>query len=164
MVTGLSSPVYVTHAGDGSGRLFIVEQAGVIRIFRPGVGLLPTPFLNITSRVVSGGEQGLLSVAFHPSYATNGRFFVNYTSAAGGLHSVVAEYKVSPGNPDVADPTELVLLTIPQPFSNHNGGLNLFGPDGMLYIGLGDGGRRRRPQRQRTASRHTARQDPPHRH
>ncbi len=140
VVTGLSSPVYVTQPADGSGRLFIVEQAGMIRILRPGVGLLPTPFLDIRSRVVSGGEQGLLSVAFHPSYASSGRFFVNYTSPAGSLHSVIAEYHVSAGNPDVADPTETVLLTIPQPFTNHNGGLNLFGPDGMLYIGLGDGG------------------------
>ncbi len=146
VVTGLSSPVYVTQPADGSGRLFIVEQAGLIRIFRPGVGLLPTPFLDIRSRVVFGGEQGLLSVAFHPSYASNGRFFVNYTSPTGGLHSVIAEYRVSAGNPDVADAAETVLLTIAQPFTNHNGGLNLFGPDGMLYIGLGDGGGSGDPQ------------------
>ncbi len=141
VVTGLSSPAYVAQPADGSGRLFIVEQAGLIRIFRPGLGLLSTPFLDIRSRVVSGGEQGLLSVAFHPSYASNRRFFVYYTSLTGGLHLVIAEYRVSAGNPDIADPTETVVLTIPHgSFTNHNGGLNLFGPDGMLYIGPGDGG------------------------
>ncbi|MGH2424942.1 MAG: PQQ-dependent sugar dehydrogenase, partial [bacterium] len=83
LVAGLAQPVYLTHAGDGSGRLFIVEQGGVIRIFKNG-SLQTTPFLNITSRVISGGEQGLLSVAFHPNYETNGRFFVNYTAPGGG--------------------------------------------------------------------------------
>ncbi len=150
VVPGLSQPVYVTHAGDGSGRLFIVEQAGVIRIFKNGA-LLTTPFLDITSRVLSGGEQGLLSVAFHPQYSSNGRFFVNYTATATGLgtpfKSVIAEYHVSLTNPDVADPTtERVLLNVPDPFDNHNGGLNLFGPDGYLYIGLGDGGSGGDPQ------------------
>ncbi len=146
VVTGLTAPVYVAQPADGSGRLFIVEQAGVIRIFRPGVGLLSTPFLDIRSRVASGSEEGLLSVAFHPNYASNGRFFVNYTSPTGGLHSVIAEYHVSAGNPDIADTTETVLLTVAQPFTNHNGGLNLFGPDGMLYIGFGDGGGAGDPQ------------------
>lgn len=147
LVAGLAQPVYVTHAGDGSGRLFIVEQGGVIRIFKNG-SLLTTPFLNITSRVISGGEQGLLSVAFHPSYETNGRFFVNYTAPGGGAagKSVIAEYRVSAGNPDVADLSERVLLEVPDPFSNHNGGLNKFGPDGYLYIGLGDGGSGGDPQ------------------
>lgn len=139
VVTGLDEPVYVAHANDRSGRLFVVEQAGAIRIIRDGK-LLPRPFLDIRSKVVSGGELGLLSVAFHPGYAGNGRFFVNYTSEEGGLHTVIAEYHVSATDPDVADPNEKVILEIPQPFRNHNGGLNLFGPDGMLYIGMGDGG------------------------
>lgn len=139
MVTGLSAPVYVTHAGDRSGRLFVVEQAGTIRIIHNG-RVLPTPFLDIRSRVISGGELGLLSVAFHPRYASNGRFFVNYTATGARLRTVIAEYRASAADANVADPTERVILEIGQPFRNHNGGLNLFGPDGMLYIGMGDGG------------------------
>src|SRR6059036_1477079 len=110
--------------------------------------LLTMPFLDISSKVLSGGEQGLLSVAFHPQYRSNRRFFVNYTASGGGAagKSVIAEYLASATNPDVADPTERVLLEINQPFSNHNGGLNLFGPDGYLYIGLGDGGSGGDPQ------------------
>ncbi|HET6948606.1 MAG TPA: PQQ-dependent sugar dehydrogenase [bacterium] len=140
LVDGLAAPVYITPAGDRSDRLFIVEQDGRIRIIRNG-RLLVQPFLDIRSRVVSGGELGLLSVAFHPRFAGNGRFFVNYTTDRGGrLRTVIAEYRVAaPGN-DVADPDERILLEIDQPFRNHNGGLNLFGPDGMLYIGMGDGG------------------------
>jgi len=139
VATGLTQPLYAVHAGDGSRRLFVVEQSGVVRILRDG-RLLPAPFLDIRRRVIAGGELGLLSVAFHPRYASNGRFFVNYTSNLGNLRTVIAEYRVSAGNPDVADSTERVLLEIAQPFRNHNGGLNLFGPDGMLYIGMGDGG------------------------
>jgi glucose/arabinose dehydrogenase len=136
---GFVDPVYLTHAGDGSGRLFVVEQAGVIRIIREG-RILPTPFLDIRDRVTAGGEMGLLSVAFHPRYASNGRFFVNYTTEYGPRRTVIAEYRLSAGGLDVADRTERVILEIAQPFRNHNGGLNLFGPDGMLYIGMGDGG------------------------
>jgi len=139
VVSGLASPVYVTPAGDRSGRVFIVEQSGVIRVLRGG-RLAAEPFLDIRDRVTAGGEMGLLSVAFHPRYADNGRFFVNYTTAAGGRHTVISEFRVSRGDPDIASRQERILLTIPQPFSNHNGGLNLFGPDGMLYIGMGDGG------------------------
>ncbi len=139
LVTGLSEPLHLIHAGDRSGRLFVVEQSGVIRIIRDG-RLLPTPFLDIHSRVISGGELGLLSVAFHPAYASNGRFFINYTTDRGGLKTVIAELRVSAHDPNVADPTERLILEIAQPFRNHNGGLNLFGPDGMLYIGMGDGG------------------------
>lgn len=138
LVTGLADPVHLTHAKDQSGLLFIVEQAGVIRVIRNG-RLLPAPFLDIRGRVVSGGELGLLSVAFHPRYASNGRFFVNYT-AKGRLRTVVAEYRVSPRDANRADPSERVILEVEQPYTNHNGGLNLFGPDGMLYIGMGDGG------------------------
>lgn len=144
-VTGdLESPVHLTHAGDRSGRLFVVEQAGRIRIIRNG-RLAPRPFLDIGARVTSGGEMGLLSVAFHPRYAENGRFFVHYTTGAGDrLRSVIAEYRVSE-DPDVAATAERIVLETAQPFRNHNGGLNLFGPDGRLYIGLGDGGSARDP-------------------
>ena len=141
---GLTDPVHLTHAGDRSDRLFIVEQAGRIRILKDG-RLLPRPFLDIREKVTSGGELGLLSVAFHPRYAENGRFHVNYTTGEGErLRSVIAEYRVSP-DADVAATAERVLLEVAQPFRNHNGGLNLFGPDGMLYIGLGDGGSARDP-------------------
>ena len=139
LAAGLDAPVYLTPAGDGSGRLFVIEQEGTIRIVRDG-RLLARPFLDIRRRVIAGGELGLLSVAFHPQYARNGRFFVNYTADSGSLRTVIAEYRVSAGDPNVADTAERVLLEIPQPFRNHNGGLNLFGPDGMLYIGMGDGG------------------------
>jgi len=139
LVRGLSDPLYVTHAGDQSGRLFVVEQAGTIRIIQGG-RLLPAPFLDIRRRVASGGELGLLSVAFHPRFENNGRFFLNYTTNPGNLKTTIAEYRVSAGDPNRADGTERVILDIAQPFENHKGGLNLFGPDGMLYIGLGDGG------------------------
>lgn len=133
---GLDSPLHLT-APRGDPRLFVVEQPGRIRIVADGA-LLETPFLDLTSQVVSGGERGLLSVAFHPDYATNGRFFVNYTGAGGDTR--VEEYQVS-GDPAVADPASArLLLQIEQPFSNHNGGLLAFGPDDMLYVGTGDGG------------------------
>lgn len=139
VVAGLTQPVYITHAADGSGRLFVVEQAGVIRVVRDG-RLLPAPFLDIHRKVIAGGELGLLSVAFHPQYATTGRLFVNYTADQGRLRTVIAEYRVSSRGADTADPAERVVLEIGQPFRNHNGGLNLFGPDGRLYVGMGDGG------------------------
>ncbi len=147
IASGLSRPVYLTHAGDGSGRLFIVEQAGVIRILVNGT-VVGHPFLDIRDRVSSGGEKGLLSVAFHPSFAANGRFVVNYTGtdATGALRTVIAEFRAWPSSANVADPAGRVILYVPQPFDNHNGGLNLFGPDGMLYIGLGDGGSSGDPQ------------------
>lgn len=136
---GPSLPVHITHAGDGSERLFVVEQAGRIWIIQDGA-LLSTPFLDISDRVVSGGEQGLLSVAFPPDYGGKGYFYVDYTSITGGGDTVVARYNVS-GDPNVADPeSEQVLLTTDQPFSNHNGGQLAFGPDTYLYIGMGDGG------------------------
>ena len=140
---GFVSPVHVTHAGDGSGRIFVVEQAGRIRILDNGV-VLPVPFLDLASlnppRLVAGGEQGLLSVAFPPGFAAKGYFYVNYTRAPDGA-TVVARYRVSAGDANVADPaSEEVILTIPQPFANHNGGQLAFGPDNNLYIGMGDGG------------------------
>jgi glucose/arabinose dehydrogenase len=139
VATGLVNPVFVTGAGDGTGRLFIVEQAGTIRVMQTS-GNTMSLFLDIRPRVRSGGEQGLLGLAFHPSYASNRRFFVYYTRAADAA-IVVAEYTASLANPQVADTGERVLLTIPHPsFSNHNGGMVAFGPDGYLYIGVGDGG------------------------
>ncbi|HLF24714.1 MAG TPA: PQQ-dependent sugar dehydrogenase [Anaerolineae bacterium] len=138
---GLSDPVHLTHAGDGSGRLFVVEQAGRIRVIKNGA-LLSTPFLSITNRVQSEGEQGLLSVAFDPDYATNGAFYVNYTSRVGVGDTVIARYVVSNPAADVANPIAVThLITIEQPQANHNGGQLQFGPnDDYLYIGMGDGG------------------------
>ncbi|HEU4886735.1 MAG TPA: PQQ-dependent sugar dehydrogenase [Thermoanaerobaculia bacterium] len=136
IANGLDSPVSITHAGDD--RLFITLQDGMVVIY-DGTQVLPEPFLDIRSLVRSGGERGLLSIAFHPRYAQNGLFYVNYTNLQG--HTVVARYSVLPQNPDRANPNSaLILLTINQPFPNHNGGQLQFGPDGYLYIGMGDGG------------------------
>ena len=131
-----TKPVLVTHAGDGSGRLFVVEQVGRIRVVRSD-GSIGT-FLDIRSAVSRGGEQGLLGLAFHPGYASNGRFFVNYTNTAGD--TIIREYGVS-SDPDRASGTPVrTILRIDQPYANHNGGHVAFGPDGLLYIGMGDGG------------------------
>ena len=139
VASGLSHPVQVTHAGDGSGRLFVVEQGGTIRIIEQGV-VLPQAFLDLSDRTNRQGEQGLLGLAFHPDYTSNGLFYVNYTRDTDGA-TVIARYGVSPSDPDVADPgSRAVLLTIAQPYGNHNGGQLLFGADGYLYIGMGDGG------------------------
>ena len=136
---GFVLPVHVTHAGDGSDRIFVVEQGGRIRILDNGVAL-PSPFLDISSLVACCGEQGLLSVAFPPGFPAKQHFYVNYTRIADGA-TVVARYRVSAADTNTADPaSEEVLLTIPQPFSNHNGGQLAFGPNGYLYIGMGDGG------------------------
>ncbi len=138
VVTGLREPTHLTIAHDGSGRFFVTERVGRIRIVRDG-RLQDAPFLDVTSLVGSGGqEQGLLSVAFHPRYGENGWFYVNYTDRVGT--TVIARYSVS-ADPDVANPgAALTLLRISQPAANHNGGLLLFGPDGYLYVGMGDGG------------------------
>jgi glucose/arabinose dehydrogenase len=135
---GLVRPTYLTHAGDD--RLFVIEQPGRIRIIQDGQ-LLDRPFLDLTSKVLAqGNEQGLLSVAFHPDYAANGQFFVNYTRLGDGA-TVVERYTVSQLDPNQADGLSgKPLLVIAQPERNHNGGLNKFGPDGYLYIGMGDGG------------------------
>ena len=139
VVSGLSSPVGLVNAGDGSNRLFIIDQAGVIRIFN-GAQLLATPFLNITTKVLSGGERGLLGLAFDSSYASNGLFYVYYTSQPAG-DITIARYSVS-ADPNVANAgSEVILKTQAHPtFANHNGGSLLFGPDGCLYAGIGDGG------------------------
>jgi glucose/arabinose dehydrogenase len=143
-LTGLTAPVDVTNAGDGSGRLFVVEQAGRIRVVRDGA-LVARPFLDITDRVASGGERGLLGLAFHPGYPTDPRFLVDYTDTAG--NTVVSSFRVSASDPDQADPaSETILLHVNQPFANHNGGAVEFGPDGRLYIALGDGGSEGDPQ------------------
>jgi glucose/arabinose dehydrogenase len=136
VASGLNNPVYLTSP-RGDARLFVVEQPGRIRIVSNG-SLLPTPFLDITSKVGSGGERGLLSVAFDPAYATSGLFFVNYTDLQG--HTRIERYRVG-SNANVADAASArLVLMIEQPFANHNGGHVLFGLDGMLYIPMGDGG------------------------
>ena len=139
--TGLTLPVALAHAGDGSGRLFIVQQSGEIRIW-DGAQVLATPFLDLSGVVTCCGERGLLGLAFHPDYATNGELFVDYTRTVGAqLQTVVARYTVSAGDPDVADAGSAeILLTIDQPAANHNGGQLAFGPDGDLYVSTGDGG------------------------
>ena len=139
LVTGnVTNPVYITHAGDGSGRLFIVEQAGRIKIFN-GTNLLAPPFLDISPQVLFNSEEGLLSVAFHPGYATNGQFFVYFTQPDG--NNQVARFTASPGANIVNTNTMVTVLRILHPTNNnHNGGQMQFGPDGYLYIGTGDGG------------------------
>ncbi len=137
VVEGLERPVVVAHAGDGSGRLFIVQQGGQILIF-DGARLLPGSFLDLSDRVSSGSEQGLLGLAFHPDYETNGFFFVNLTDLTGDTQ--ILRFTVS-ADGNVADPASAVaLLSVDQPYANHNGGQLAFGPDGKLWIGLGDGG------------------------
>jgi len=135
-LSNLSQPVFLTHAKDSSGRLFIVEQAGRIRVLRPGA-VAPSLFLDISARVLAGGERGLLGLAFHPQFSQNGRFYVNYTRRPDGA-TVVAEY--------INGAEQRILFTVLQPYENHNGGMVEFGPDGYLYIGMGDGGSGNDPQ------------------
>lgn len=141
VATGFTNPVDIENAADGSNRLFVVEQAGTIRIIQNG-NVVPTPFLDITSKVTSGGETGLLGLTFHPNFSSNPRFYLNYTRTnSGQLQTVIAEYKVNTGNANLADAsTEGILLTVNQPFPNHKAGQLAFGSDGYLYFGLGDGG------------------------
>lgn len=142
-VTGLQLPLDLEQPGDNSGRLFVVEQGGTIRIIQNGT-LLPTPFLDISSKVIVQDEMGLLGVTFHPSFATNGKFYVNYVrNNAGQFQSVISEFTVAAGNPNQADPaSERMLLVVNQVnnFPNHKAGELAFGSDGFLYFGLGDGG------------------------
>jgi glucose/arabinose dehydrogenase len=139
VVGGLTEPVFVTHAGDGSNRLFVVEKAGTIRIVTGGQ-VQSTPFLDIRSLVESDSfEQGLLGLSFHPSYESNGRFYVYYTAVNGGANTL-AQFQVS-ADRNRADPnSRRVLFSIPDTYTNHNGGMLAFGPDGYLYVGTGDGG------------------------
>ncbi len=152
---GLTSPVYATHAGDGSGRLFIVDQAGQIRIVQNGT-LLATPFLDLVGEIVPVNpgfdERGVLGLAFHPGYANNGRFFIRYSKPRNGAPSepcfgtsrgcheeILAEFSVS-GDPNVANPAGNILFRVDEPQFNHDSGGVSFGPDGLLYFTLGDGG------------------------
>lgn len=135
--SGFTSPVEITNAGDA--RLFVVQQNGTIKIIEATGTVLAENFLNISSKITFGGERGLLGLAFHPNYASNGFFFVFYNNTAGNV--TVARYAVSTTDPNVADPaSEKILLTLTKPFANHNGGTMHFAPDGMLWISIGDGG------------------------
>jgi glucose/arabinose dehydrogenase len=138
VAAGLENPTTIVHAGDGSGRLFVLEQPGRIRVIADGE-LLSEPFLDLSGQVSAGGERGLLGLAFHPDYSENGRFYVDYTDLDG--HTVVAGYLVSEADSNLADPASgTEVLRVEQPYSNHNGGQLAFGPDGYLYVSLGDGG------------------------
>jgi uncharacterized protein (TIGR03437 family) len=137
VATGIAGPTDIQTPGDGSGRLFVLQQSGVIRIVKNG-SVLSTPFLDIHTKTTGDGERGLLGLAFPPGFAQKQRFYIDYTDLNGD--TVIAQYRLT-SNPDVADPaSEIVLLHITQPFANHNGGQVRFGPDGYLYIGMGDGG------------------------
>jgi glucose/arabinose dehydrogenase len=149
--SGLSRPILLRNAGDGSKRIFVVQQDGQIRVFQPGAST-STVFIDLTSKILvpqsAGDERGLLGLTFHPQFATNGRFYVDYTRSGDGA-TIISEYRTSTGNGssnqgDIS--TERIILTIPQPFANHNGGMVEFGPDGFLYIGMGDGGSANDPQ------------------
>ncbi|MDQ4145503.1 MAG: PQQ-dependent sugar dehydrogenase [Actinomycetota bacterium] len=138
---GLSAPLAIAHSGDGSGRLFVAEQGGRVVAIDPEGGSVE-PFLDLSSKTVPGGEQGLLGLAFHPEWQENGRLFVNYTDEAGD--TVIAEYRSDARRAEAS--SHEVVLTFDQPYPNHNGGQLAFGPDGMLYIGTGDGGSGGDPQ------------------
>lgn len=142
LASGLSQPVGVMHAGDQSGRVFLLEQSGLIRVFKNGQ-LNTTPFLDLTAVIDNASnEQGLLGLAFHPDYTNNGYFYVNYTRDPGPGNDLttIARYQVSAGNADIANPAGTTILEIPQDSGNHNGGDIHFGADGFLYIAMGDGG------------------------
>jgi glucose/arabinose dehydrogenase len=150
VVDGLNRPLFLTHAWDGSGRLFIVEQSGAIRVIENDT-LLAEPFLDLSDRISPEAltadytERGLLGLAFHPNYVENDTFFVNYTAVDGS--TVLASYRVSDDDPNRADPASgTQIFTLAQPYANHNGGHLAFGPDGYLYMGLGDGGSGGDPQ------------------
>lgn len=143
LVSGLSSPLGLEQPNDGSGRLFVVEQGGRIKIIQNGA-VLATPFLDVSGKIATGGEMGLLGVTFHPNYSVNGKLYVNYVrTVSGQIQSIIAEYTASPaGANQVNIATERILLTVDQVsnFTNHKAGQLAFGPDGLLYFGLGDGG------------------------
>lgn len=141
--TGFTDPVSIANAGDS--RLFVVERGGLIKILNANGTVNSTPFLNVSALVTAGGEKGLLGLAFHPNFATNGYFYINYTNTSS--NTVIARYSVLAANPNVANSNSgVVLMTINQPYGNHNGGDLKFGPDGFLYIGMGDGGNGGDPQ------------------
>jgi glucose/arabinose dehydrogenase len=138
VMSGFSKPIFMTSAHDGSRRLFVAEQGGKIKVIAANGSVLSTPLLDISSKVSNGGEQGLLGLAFHPHFKTNGKFYVDYTNLAGD--TVIREYRLSPPSSNHVTTTGRRVLTIDQPFSNHNGGSLAFGADGFLYIAMGDGG------------------------
>jgi glucose/arabinose dehydrogenase len=142
-VDGLTAPLAIVNAGDGTNRLFVAEQGGRILVIRDGRPVA-TPFLDIGDEITTGGERGLLGVAFHPDYPRDPRVFVDYTDANGDTQ--VSSFVVSAGDPDRLDPTETRILHVKQPFANHNGGAVLFDPGGMLLVSLGDGGSGGDPQ------------------
>lgn len=146
VASGFERPVFVTEVNDASGRLFVLEQEGYIRIIEDGQ-LLEQPFLDLNDLTgVTANERGLLGLAFHPDFAENAYFYVNYTKRTDG-NTIIARYQVSADDPNLADPNSAeVLLEIDQPYPNHNGGMIAFGPDGYLYIGMGDGGAGGDPQ------------------
>ena len=144
-LTGLSSPLLLTNAKDGTKRNFVVQQGGIIKVVQPG-SIAPTNFLDISNKIITGSERGLLGLTFHPQFASNGYFFVDYTRAGDGA-TVIARYKTTDSTNSLGNPnSERIVLIIPQPYSNHNGGMVEFGPDGNLYIGMGDGGSGDDPQ------------------
>ena len=136
-----TQPVFLTHSGDGTNRIFVVQQNGFIKVFpNDSLGSTSNTFLNITNKILTGSERGLLCMTFHPNYSSNRYFYVDYTRAGDGA-TIVSRFTTMAGDPNKADSlSELILLTIPQPFSNHNGGCLMMGQDGFLYIGMGDGG------------------------
>jgi glucose/arabinose dehydrogenase len=144
-LSGLSSPLLLTNAKDGTRRTFVVQQGGIIKVIQPGTNTA-TNFIDISAKLIAGGEQGLLGLAFHPQFASNGYFFVNYTRASDGA-TVIARYKTIDATNALGNPnSESIVLVIAQPYSNHNGGMIEFGPDGNLYIGMGDGGSANDPE------------------
>jgi len=136
--SGFASPVFMTSAHDGSGRLFVAEQGGRVKVISRDGTVLPTPLLDLSARVSKGTEQGLLGLAFHPNFRTNGKFYVDFTNLAGD--TVINEYRLSPPSSNRVTLPGRRIIKIDQPYVNHNGGDIAFGPDGFLYIGMGDGG------------------------
>lgn len=136
-----TQPLFLTHSGDATNRIFVVQQNGFIKTFpNDSTGSTNLTFLDLTNKILTGSERGLLGLAFHPNYSSNRYFYVDYTRAGDGA-TIVSRFQTQSGNPNKADSlSELILLTIAQPFSNHNGGMVMFGLDGFLYIGMGDGG------------------------
>jgi glucose/arabinose dehydrogenase len=136
--SGFDQPVLLTNAGDGSGRRFVVEKTGKIKIILSNGTVLPTPFIDLSGTISTDGEQGLLGLAFNPNFATNGYFYLNFTEPSG--NTIINRYTAAPGANTASRGTALRILSITQPYANHNGGNLAFGPDGYLYIGMGDGG------------------------
>lgn len=144
VASGLAQPLWVTNAGDGSGRLFVIEQPGRVRVIRDGK-LAEKPFIDVSRQVAFGGERGLLGMAFSPQYKTNGRFYLNYTDTDGNTR-IVRYTAQDPSSDSPAFSAPELVLKVGQPYPNHNGGCTIFGPDGRLYVGMGDGGSAGDPQ------------------